>query len=92
MVLTITDSLVHNDEQVRDGKLLSDVPANNFKDRETVRRELSKLWNLKQKRPQLFQGLPHTTSTRVTKDVTANSKLETYKGLDVETVAYLEMR
>ena len=92
MVHSVTDSLVHNDEQVRDHKPLSDVPANSFKDRETVRRELSKLWHLKQKRPQLFQGLPHTVSTRVSKDVTANSKLETYEGPDAETVAYLEMR
>ena len=92
MVFSIIDSLVQNDEQVRDGKPLSGVPANNFKDRETVRRELSKLWHLKQKRPQLFQGLPYTIDARVSKDVAANSKLEAYKGPDAETVAYLKMR
>lgn len=67
------------------------MPADNLKDRETIRKELSKLWYLKQERPQLFQDLPHTVGARVSKDAAANTKLENYRGPDAETVAYLEM-
>nr|POE56450.1 hypothetical protein CFP56_33422 [Quercus suber] len=93
LLLTVMDHLAHDDEQVRgkSPKPFVHAAADDSQDKEAVREDLYRLWCLKQERPHLFLGLPHTIAERASKGGRTRSRLESYTGPSGETIRYLEL-